>query len=58
MENDKLVFRNGNWVEIAQRYHSLDKLKAFCAFFVVCIHTPFLGVFGEYFMVLTRIAVP
>ena len=29
-----------------------------CAFLIVCIHAPFAGVFGEYFTVLTRIAVP
>ena len=40
------------------RYHSIDKLKFVCAFLVVCIHAPIPGVFGEYFMTLTRIAVP
>jgi len=41
-----------------QRLYSLDKLKAICAFLIVCIHAPFPGVFGEYFKCLTRIAVP
>ena len=41
-----------------QRYNSLDKLKVFCSFLIICIHAPFLGVFGDYFMALTRIAVP
>ena len=40
------------------RYHSLDKLKVLCAFLIVCVHAPFPGVIGEYFMPLTRIAVP
>lgn len=41
-----------------RRYNSLDKLKAFCAFLIVCIHAYFPGAFGEYYTVLTRIAVP
>ncbi len=42
----------------AKRSSNLDKLKVLCAFFVVCIHAPFPGTFGEYFIALTRIAVP
>ena len=41
-----------------ERMHSLDKLKTLCSFLVVCIHAPFPGEFGKYFMALTRIAVP
>ena len=41
-----------------QRYNSIDKLKVFCAFLIVCIHAHFPGKFGDYFTVLTRIAVP
>ena len=37
---------------------NLDKLKALCAFLVVCIHAPFPGTIGEYFTALARIAVP
>lgn len=42
----------------ANRFYSLDKLKAICAFLIVCIHAPFPGTFGNYFTSLTRIAVP
>lgn len=41
-----------------KRYLGIDMLKAFCAFLIVCIHCPFPGVFGQYFVALTRIAVP
>lgn len=44
--------------EGTRRYNSLDKLIVLCAFLIVCIHAPFPGEFGEYFMALTRIAVP
>lgn len=40
------------------RVKNIDILKAVCAFFVVCIHAPFPGTAGEYFIALTRIAVP
>lgn len=45
-------------VKTNSRYAGIDILKAVCAFFVVCIHCPFPGKIGEYFTVLTRIAVP
>jgi len=41
-----------------RRYNSLDKLKVLCAFLIVCIHSPFWGVIGEYFTALSIIAVP
>ena len=40
------------------RAENIDVLKAVCAFLIVCIHVPFPGTAGEYFTVLTRIAVP
>lgn len=40
------------------RYNSIDKLKMFCAFLVVCIHAPFPGEIGTYLVSLARIAVP
>lgn len=40
------------------RLSNIDKLKAVCAFLVVCIHAPFNGEYEQYFVVLTRIAVP
>ena len=44
--------------EDTRRYHSFDKLKVLCAFLIVCIHAPFPGIFGEYFIALARVAVP
>lgn len=40
------------------RADNIDILKAVCAFLIVCIHVPFPGKFGAYFMTLTRVAVP
>ncbi|MBU5459675.1 hypothetical protein [Anaerostipes sp. MSJ-23] len=40
------------------RADNIDILKSICAFFIVCIHIPFPGEGGNYFTVLTRIAVP
>ena len=40
------------------RADNIDILKAICAFLIVCIHAPFPGEIGAYFMALTRIAVP
>ena len=40
------------------RADNIDILKAACAFFIVCIHILFPGLTGEYFMALTRVAVP
>lgn len=40
------------------RFVGYDILKFVCAFFIVCIYTSFPGVVGEYFIALTRIAVP
>jgi len=40
------------------RYKGLDVLKCICAFLVVCIHARFPGIFGNYFLVITRAAVP
>lgn len=40
------------------RADNIDILKTICAFLIVCIHIPFPGEIGEYFTVLTRIAVP
>lgn len=42
----------------SKRVDNIDMLKGICAFLIVCIHTPFPGVFGEYFTALSRIAVP
>lgn len=41
-----------------QRRAEFDVLKFICAFLVICIHSPFPGVFGQYFSALARIAVP
>ena len=32
------------------RHSGIDKLRALCAFLIVCIHSPFPGVVGEYFI--------
>ena len=40
------------------RYLGVDILKAFCAFLVVCIHCPFVGIVGDYIVMVARIAVP
>ena len=40
------------------RAEQIDILKALCAFFVVCIHEPFPGEIGNYFITLARVAVP
>ena len=40
------------------RAEGLDALKLICAFLVICIHSPFPGIIGEYILVLARIAVP
>lgn len=52
MDNEQLIIGMGT------RYTSLDKLKCICAFLIVCIHAPYPGKIGEYFISLTRIAVP
>ena len=41
-----------------ERYNGLDILKSICAFLIVSIHVPFPGEGGEYFLSLTRMAVP
>lgn len=41
-----------------EREKSLDVLKALCAFFVVCIHSSMSGVIAEYYIAITRVAVP
>ena len=41
-----------------KRNNSIDNLKAICTFLIVCIHVPFPGEIGAYFITLTRIAVP
>ncbi|MBQ8133008.1 MAG: acyltransferase [Clostridia bacterium] len=41
-----------------ERWDGFDILKAICAFLIVCIHAPFVGEGGQYFLTLTRIAVP
>lgn len=41
-----------------ERYSGLDILKSICAFLIVCIHAPFPGEAGMYFLSLTRMAVP
>lgn len=40
------------------RFVGLDILKTICAFLVICIHCPFEGEFGAYFISLARIGVP
>lgn len=42
----------------SKRKNNFDILKCICAFLIICIHAPFPGDFGEYFIALTRIAVP
>lgn len=41
-----------------QRFYSLDVVKVLAAFLVICIHLPFPGLFGEYLVPITKIAVP
>ena len=41
-----------------KRNNSIDNLKAICTFLIVCIHVPFPGEIGAYFITLTRIAGP
>ena len=41
-----------------EHLNGIDTLKGICAFLIVCIHCPFPGEAGQYFLVLTRIAVP
>lgn len=43
---------------LVNRRKGIDILKCLCAFLVVCIHAPFPGIIGEYFIALARIAVP
>lgn len=43
---------------LQNRQNNIDILKAICAFYIVCIHVPFLGIVGEYLTPLTRIAAP
>lgn len=53
--------RSGNLFYQTSKYHrftGFDILKFLCAFLIVCIHSPFPGMIGEYFTALTRIAVP
>lgn len=40
------------------RFSGLDVLKSILAFLVICIHIPFPGEIGVYFVSLTRVAVP
>lgn len=58
----KIAINNANFATIydtgSQRLYALDKLKAICAFLIVCIHAPFPGTYGDYFTCVTRIAVP
>lgn len=41
-----------------RKYDGLYVLKVICAFFVVCIHTNFKLEFRDYFLLITRTAVP
>lgn len=41
-----------------ERHRGPDILKCICAFLIVCIHAPFPGEAGRYFLSLTRVAVP
>lgn len=43
---------------IAGRDIGIDIMKCLAAFLVICIHCPFPGRIGEYFITITRIAVP
>lgn len=52
------IIRNQGRVGGDKRIYSLDKLKAICAFFVVCIHCPFGEPMGEYIKTAARVAVP
>lgn len=40
------------------RKSNIDILRAICAFLIVCIHAPFPGETGAYFVTISRIAVP
>ena len=40
------------------RSKNIDILKTICSFLIVCIHIPFPGTAGQYFIALSRIAVP
>ena len=43
---------------LKERYVGLDILKFICAFFVVCIHSHMNGAYMQYFISVTRVAVP
>lgn len=43
---------------MTKRNNGIDILRFLCAFFVVCIHAPFLGIAGSYIKAIDRIAVP
>lgn len=47
-----------NEKNMVERYSGIDALKFLCAFLVVCIHQPFPGAIGKYFVAISRIAVP
>ena len=44
--------------QIAGRNVGIDILKCICAFMIVCIHCPFPHEAGQYFISISRIAVP
>lgn len=59
MRRKKVVFKSRvEQSRLSKRADGLDVLKFLCAFMIVCIHCPFPGIFGEYFIAITRIAVP
>lgn len=43
---------------IQKRIDGFDILKCLAAFFIICIHAPFDGEFGEYVIAIARIGVP
>ena len=49
---------SSNPVQRTEKYYSIDGMRAIAAFFIVCLHVPFSGTFGEVVSAFARIAVP
>ncbi|MDD2970814.1 MAG: acyltransferase family protein [Lachnospiraceae bacterium] len=43
---------------LTDRQTEIDILKAICTFLIICIHVPSVNIVGEYFISISRIAVP
>lgn len=52
------MYKGDRIAKKSSRFIGFEILKFICAFFIVCIHTPYPDAVGEYFTALIRIAVP